>query len=231
MNSSIIFFTKSKPCCQNSSFETSIPESCSKCSGFREPPEDNINAEPARRGLQRRRTSAGSRKLAFAAGTRHVFTLGDDRSGSLLERAAHCSDRHDAGAARAPTTSPPSSTPAAPPGAARARCSRTATCSSNARGAEGLLGLAAQRRRADPRAADLPCARPLRRLARRAAQRQQDALVRPLRPAARWSRGCRDATVFMGVPTLYVRLLAEPGADARGVRATCASSSAARRRC
>ena len=25
------------------------------------------------------------------------------------------------------------------------------------------------------------------------------------------------ATVFMGVPTLYVRLLAEPGADARGL--------------
>jgi malonyl-CoA/methylmalonyl-CoA synthetase len=32
-------------------------------------------------------------KIAFTAGTRHVFTLGDDRSGSLLERAAHCSDR------------------------------------------------------------------------------------------------------------------------------------------
>jgi malonyl-CoA/methylmalonyl-CoA synthetase len=30
--------------------------------------------------------------IAFKAGTRHVFTLNDDRSGSLLERAAHCSD-------------------------------------------------------------------------------------------------------------------------------------------
>ena len=30
--------------------------------------------------------------LAFQAGTRHVFTLNDDRTGSLLERAAHCSD-------------------------------------------------------------------------------------------------------------------------------------------
>ena len=35
-------------------------------------------------------------KIAFKADTRYVFTLGDDRSGSLLERAAHCSDRHDA---------------------------------------------------------------------------------------------------------------------------------------
>jgi malonyl-CoA/methylmalonyl-CoA synthetase len=28
--------------------------------------------------------------IAFQAGTRHVFTLNDDRTGSLLERAAHC---------------------------------------------------------------------------------------------------------------------------------------------
>ena len=33
-------------------------------------------------------------KIAFTAGTQYVFTLGDDRSGSLLERAAHQSDRH-----------------------------------------------------------------------------------------------------------------------------------------
>ena len=31
-------------------------------------------------------------KLAFKAGARHVFTLDDARQGSLLERAAHCSD-------------------------------------------------------------------------------------------------------------------------------------------
>ena len=33
-------------------------------------------------------------KIAFTAGTQYVFTLGDDRTGSLLERAAHHSDRH-----------------------------------------------------------------------------------------------------------------------------------------
>jgi malonyl-CoA/methylmalonyl-CoA synthetase len=32
--------------------------------------------------------------LAFGAGTSFVFSLGDDRSGSLLERACHFSDRH-----------------------------------------------------------------------------------------------------------------------------------------
>jgi len=33
-------------------------------------------------------------KIAFKAGTHHVFTLNDDRTGSLLDRAAHCGDRH-----------------------------------------------------------------------------------------------------------------------------------------
>jgi malonyl-CoA/methylmalonyl-CoA synthetase len=33
-------------------------------------------------------------KIAFKAGTRHVFTLDDDRTGSLLQRAAHHSDMH-----------------------------------------------------------------------------------------------------------------------------------------
>lgn len=34
-------------------------------------------------------------KIAFQAGTQHVFTLGDDRNGSLLERAAKQSDAHE----------------------------------------------------------------------------------------------------------------------------------------
>ena len=35
-------------------------------------------------------------KIAFKAGTQHVFTLNDDRTGSLLQRAAHHSDQHQA---------------------------------------------------------------------------------------------------------------------------------------
>lgn len=35
-------------------------------------------------------------KIAFLAGTRHVFTLGDDRTGTLLQRAALQSDVHEA---------------------------------------------------------------------------------------------------------------------------------------
>ena len=33
-------------------------------------------------------------KIAFKAGTRNVFTLDDDRTGSLLDRASHCADHH-----------------------------------------------------------------------------------------------------------------------------------------
>jgi malonyl-CoA/methylmalonyl-CoA synthetase len=33
-------------------------------------------------------------RIAFSAGSGHVFTLGDDRRGSLLERAAHHTDQH-----------------------------------------------------------------------------------------------------------------------------------------
>ncbi|MET0519975.1 MAG: malonyl-CoA synthase [Burkholderiaceae bacterium] len=34
-------------------------------------------------------------KIAFLAGTRNVFTLNEDRSGTLLDRASHLSDRHE----------------------------------------------------------------------------------------------------------------------------------------
>ncbi|MEO7887269.1 MAG: AMP-binding protein, partial [Polaromonas sp.] len=40
-------------------------------------------------------------KIAFKAGTQNVFTLDDDRTGSLLTRAAHCSDKHEVVARRA----------------------------------------------------------------------------------------------------------------------------------
>jgi malonyl-CoA/methylmalonyl-CoA synthetase len=40
-------------------------------------------------------------KIAFQKGTRHVFTLGDDRTGTLLERAAAHSDDHEVVARKA----------------------------------------------------------------------------------------------------------------------------------
>ncbi|MFM2113037.1 MAG: hypothetical protein RLZZ271_1697 [Pseudomonadota bacterium] len=40
-------------------------------------------------------------KIAFKAGTQNVFTLDDNRTGSLLERAAHCSDQHTCAVSKA----------------------------------------------------------------------------------------------------------------------------------
>jgi malonyl-CoA/methylmalonyl-CoA synthetase len=40
-------------------------------------------------------------RIALSAGTAHVFTLGEARDGSLLERAAHCSDQHEPAPKRA----------------------------------------------------------------------------------------------------------------------------------
>ncbi len=51
------------------------------------------NAEPAVVVCTRRNFGWLS-QLAFKAGTGHVFTLDDDRTGSLLERAGACSDQH-----------------------------------------------------------------------------------------------------------------------------------------
>lgn len=52
------------------------------------------NAEPSVAVCSRKNFGWVS-KIAFKAGTQNVFTLDDDRTGSLLERAAHCSDRHE----------------------------------------------------------------------------------------------------------------------------------------
>ena len=51
------------------------------------------DAEPAVVVCGTRGFSAISR-IAFAAGTEHVYTLNDDRTGSLLQRAAHQSTAH-----------------------------------------------------------------------------------------------------------------------------------------
>ena len=52
------------------------------------------NAEPAVVVCSRQNFGWVS-KIAFKAGTQNVFTLDDDRTGSLLDRAAHCRDQHE----------------------------------------------------------------------------------------------------------------------------------------
>ena len=121
--------------------------------------------------------------------------------GSLLERAARAARRARDRAARGRTTSRRSSTPRGTTGRSKGAMLTHGNLRRNAQVLQRLLGLA-RGRRADPCAADLPRARPVRRHPWRAAQRQQDALAGRSSTRSRCSRSCRDATVFMGVPTL-----------------------------
>jgi malonyl-CoA/methylmalonyl-CoA synthetase len=78
-------------------------------------------------------------KIAFKAGTRHVFTLGDDRTGSLLERAAHCSDQHTPCVRRRPGRHPLHQRHHRPQQGRHADARQHAV---QRAGAQGLLGLA-----------------------------------------------------------------------------------------
>jgi malonyl-CoA/methylmalonyl-CoA synthetase len=154
-------------------------------------------------------------KIAFKAGTRHVFTLNDDRTGSLLERAAHCSDRH---------------TPARSTATDLAAILYTSGTTGRSKGAMLTHGNM------------LSNAQVLKRYW---GWKPGDVLIHAL-PIFHvhglfvalhgalingskmiWLskfdpkvvvRKLPQATVFMGVPTLYVRLLAEPGLDREAVR-------------
>ena len=59
----------------------------------------------------------------------------------------------------------------------------------------------------------------------------RDAVAAEVRRAARSPRLLPRATVMMGVPTFYTRLLARAGVHARACASACACSSPARRRC
>ena len=82
-------------------------------------------------------------KIAFKAGTRHVFTLDDDRTGTLLERAAHHRDSHEvAQGARRPRRHPLHQRHHGPQQGRDAHAWQPAV---ERPGAEGLLGLGRQR--------------------------------------------------------------------------------------
>ena len=159
-------------------------------------------------------------KLAFRAGTAHVFTLDSDRSGSLLQRAAAHGTQH---------------TPVARKGADLAAILYTSGTTGRSKGAmlthANLLSNAVVLKeywgwRTPEEGGDvLIHALPMFHVhglfvASHAALLSGSRMIwfNKFDPKAVLAR-LPDATVFMGVPTLYTRLLAEPGLNPAACRA------------
>ncbi len=145
--------------------------------------------------------------IAFKAGSRHVFTLNDDRTGTLLERAAVCSDRH---------------TPAVRRGSDLAAILYTSGTTGRSKGAmlthDNLHSNAAMLKDywgwvpGDVLVHALPIfhVHGLFVAIHGALLNGSKMLWHAKFDPKRVIDDLQRATVFMGVPTLYVRMLAEP---------------------
>jgi malonyl-CoA/methylmalonyl-CoA synthetase len=153
--------------------------------------------------------------IASAAGTRHVFTLDDDRSGTLLEEAARCSDRHAIAAKQEDDLAAILYT-SGTTGRSKGAMLTHRNLSSNAEVLKDYWGW-----RGDD---VLIHALPIFHVhglfvAIHGALISGSRMIwlnrfDPARVVARLP----EATVFMGVPTLYVRMLAEPGLTKKACR-------------
>jgi malonyl-CoA/methylmalonyl-CoA synthetase len=162
-------------------------------------------------------------KLAFQAGTKHVYTLGDDRLGTLLDRAAFHSDVHEP-AWRASGDLAAILYTSGTTGRSKGAMLTHGNLLSNARVLKAYWGWQAP----DPatgRGGDvLIHALPIFHVhglfvACHGALLNGSRMIWFSRfDAAAVVERLPDATVFMGVPTLYVRMLAEAGLT----RAACA---------
>jgi malonyl-CoA/methylmalonyl-CoA synthetase len=154
-------------------------------------------------------------KIAFTAGTRHVFTLGDDRSGTLLQRAAHHSDQHEP-AQRGPDDLAAILYTSGTTGRSKGAMLSHRNLFSNAQVLKDYWGW----REGDVLIHALPIFHvhglfvALHGALLNGSKMIWFARFDPKAVIARLS----EATVFMGVPTLYVRLLAERTLDEHAVR-------------
>jgi malonyl-CoA/methylmalonyl-CoA synthetase len=159
-------------------------------------------------------------QVAFRAGTAHVFTLNDDRTGSLLERASHFGDAHvpaHRGADDLAAILYTSGTTGRSKGAMLSH----GNLLSNARTLKEAWGWRSAAEGGDVLIHVLPIFH-----VHGLFVASHGALLNGSRmiwfsrfdPKAVVAR-LPEATVFMGVPTLYVRLLAEPGLTKDACRA------------
>ena len=154
-------------------------------------------------------------KIAFKAGTQNVFTLDDDRSGSLLDRAAHCSDQHQVAVMQEDDLAAILYT-SGTTGRSKGAMLSHGNMLSNAQVLQDYWGW----KKGDVLIHALPIFH-----VHGLFVAIHGALINGSKMIwlSRFDpklvlKKLPEATVFMGVPTLYVRLLAEPGLDIEACR-------------
>jgi malonyl-CoA/methylmalonyl-CoA synthetase len=147
-------------------------------------------------------------KIAFKAGTQNVFTLDDDRTGSLLDRAAHCSDQHEIAACKQDDLAAILYT-SGTTGRSKGAMLSHGNMLSNALTLKDYWGW----KPGDVLIHALPIFHVHGLfVALHGALINGSKMIWMARfDPQRVVKKLPEATVFMGVPTLYVRLLAEPG--------------------
>jgi malonyl-CoA/methylmalonyl-CoA synthetase len=150
-------------------------------------------------------------KLAFAKRTTFVFTLGDDRSGSLLERATHFGDRH-VPAVRKPGELAAIVYTSGTTGRSKGAMLTHGNLLSNALTLKDFWRWRTREEGGDVLVHALPIfhVHGLFVASHGALLAGAKMLWLDRFDAKRVARELPRATLFMGVPTLYVRLLAEP---------------------
>ena len=154
-------------------------------------------------------------KIAFSAGTQYVFTLGDDRTGSLLERAAHHSDQHTVAQQRAQDMAAILYT-SGTTGRSKGAMLSHGNLLSNALVLKDYWGW----QTGDVLMHVLPIfhVHGLFVAVHGALLNGSKMIWMAKFDPKQVLQKLPQATVFMGVPTLYVRLLADPGLDRHAAR-------------
>jgi len=158
-------------------------------------------------------------KIAFKAGTLNVFTLDDDRTGSLLERAAHCSDKHIVAVKQADDLAAILYT-SGTTGRSKGAMLSHGNMLSNALVLKDYWGWRTREEGGDVLIHALPIFHVHGLfVALHGALINGSKMIWCAKFEPKFVvKKMPEASVFMGVPTLYVRLLNEPGLDKNAVR-------------